>query len=119
MSNNGHQDILKYFKFVVFFVGRILGKQKNLFNINKLQEIFYPLGDAKEIKPLREIVRAFSLWGKSAPPSAPQILKKVCRLRKAKRLAAGAACMRMKAADPAASFPYMLLEINFFPPHSS
>lgn len=46
MSNNGHQDILKYFKFVVFFVGRILGKQKNLFNINKLQEIFYPLGDA-------------------------------------------------------------------------
>lgn len=46
MSNNGHQDILKYFKFVVFFVGRILGKQKNLFNINKLQEIFYPAGDA-------------------------------------------------------------------------
>ena len=46
MSNNGHQDILKYFKFVFFFVGRILGKQKNLFNINKLQEIFYPLGDA-------------------------------------------------------------------------
>lgn len=48
MSNNGHQDILKYFKFVVFFVGRILGKQKNLFNINKLQEIFYPLGDANK-----------------------------------------------------------------------
>ena len=34
-----------------------------------------PLGDAKEIKPLREIVRAFLLWGKSAPPDAPQILK--------------------------------------------
>ena len=34
-----------------------------------------PLGDAKEIKPLREIVRAFSLWGKSAPPDAPQIWK--------------------------------------------
>ena len=34
-----------------------------------------PLGDAKEIKPLRAIVRAFSLWGKSAPPDAPQILK--------------------------------------------
>ena len=35
-----------------------------------------PLGDAKKIKPLREIVRAFSLWGKSAPPDAPQIRKK-------------------------------------------
>ena len=37
-----------------------------------------PLGDANEIMPLREIVRAFSLWGKSAPPSAPHILKKFC-----------------------------------------
>lgn len=37
------------------------------------------LGDAKKIKPLRAIVRAFSLWGKSAPPDAPQILKKVFR----------------------------------------
>ena len=50
-----------------------------------------PLGDAKEIKPLREIVRVFSLWGKFAPPDAPQILEKVYRFRKAKRLAAGAA----------------------------
>lgn len=55
MSNNGHQDILKYFKFVVFFVGRILGKQKNLFNINKLQEIFYPLGDAKDFNRLQPV----------------------------------------------------------------
>lgn len=55
MSNNGHQDILKYFKFVVFFVGRILGKQKNLFNINKLQEIFYPLGDAKNFNRLQQL----------------------------------------------------------------
>lgn len=58
MSNNGHQDILKYFKFVVFFVGRILGKQKNLFNINKLQEIFYPLGDAKNFNRLQQL----SFW---------------------------------------------------------
>lgn len=55
MSNNGHQDILKYFKFVVFFVGRILGKQKNLFNINKLQEIFYPPGDAKNFNRLQQL----------------------------------------------------------------
>ncbi len=39
-----------------------------------------PLGTPKEIKPLREIVRAFSLWGKSAPSDAPQILKKVFSL---------------------------------------
>ena len=34
-----------------------------------------PLGDAKEIKPLRVSVRAFSLWGKSAPLPTPQIEK--------------------------------------------
>ena len=33
------------------------------------------LGTPNEIKPLREIVRAFSLWGRFAPPSAPQIFK--------------------------------------------
>lgn len=32
-----------------------------------------PLGRQKEIKPLRAIVRAFLLWGKSAPLPAPQI----------------------------------------------
>ena len=37
-----------------------------------------PWGRQQEITPLREIVRAFSLWGKSAPPSAPHILKKFC-----------------------------------------
>ena len=63
MSNNGHQDILKYFKFVVFFVGRILGKQKNLFNINKLQEIFYPLGDAnRKLKAHHFTLKIRVLW---------------------------------------------------------
>lgn len=33
------------------------------------------LGDAKEIKLLRAIVRAFSLWGTCNPPSVPQILE--------------------------------------------
>ena len=32
-------------------------------------------GRQQEIKPLREIVRAFSLWGRFAPQSAPQIFK--------------------------------------------
>ena len=73
MSNNGHQDILKYFKFVFFFVGRILGKQKNLFNINKLQEIFYPLGDANRHLKAHHIPPKLRFCG------APFVLSRPCK----------------------------------------